>query len=313
MIDISVSIVNFNQCRLLEKCLKSIFETSKGIRLEVFVVDNASLDDSIEMVREKFPNVELIVNEQNRGYAAANNQAIKLSKGRYVLVLNNDVIVLPGALQAMVNFMDEHLRVGVLGPRVLNPDGTLQPSCMAFPTLWTLLLRALYIDKLLPENRVAGALFMSYWGHDSIREVDMVSGCCMLVRRDTIEQVGLMDERFFFYAEEADWCRRIKQSGWQTYFLSNAEIVHYGGQSTQYHAVEMHIEMFRSMLRYFDKYYGRCGYLAARFLLILQVSLRLFYHWSSRPSLSQCRREHASQKIKLYWPTLRWLLGISPR
>jgi len=313
MIDVSISIVNFNQCALLERCLQSISEGSEGLNVEVFVVDNASQDGSVEMIRERFPWVNLIVNERNRGYAAANNQAIKLSRGRYVLILNNDVFILPGAMQAMVKFMDEHRRVGALGPRVLNPDGTLQRSCSAFPTLWDLLFRALYLDKLSSRNRILGAHLMGYWEHNSLREVDVVSGCCLLIREEAIEQVGLMDERFFFYAEETDWCHRIKRSGWQIYFLPDAEIIHYGGQSTQCHALAMHTELFRSRLRYFDKYYGRCGYFAARFLSILQVGLRLLYYGLSRPFLSRHRREYADRKIDLCYPTLRWLLGIEPR
>lgn len=309
MIDVSVSIANFNQGALLERCLRSIFENSEGTSLEVFVVDNASKDGSVDMVREKFPNIVLIVNEQNKGYAFANNQAIERSEGRYVLVLNNDTIVLPSALPKMVEFMDEHPSVGLLGPRVLNPDGTLQRSCSNLPNFWRLTCRAFYIDKLFPGNRVTGNLFMSYWEYDSIREVGMVSGCCMLVRRDTIGQVGLMDERFFFYAEETDWCYRIRKKGWQIYFIPGAEIIHYGGRSTGDVTGEMHTQYFRSRLQYYEKHYGHLGYLIARLLSILQVSLRLMYHWCSQSFLGETERENANLRVSLYRSALYWLLG----
>lgn len=312
-IDVSVSIANFGQRLLLEQCLRSLFETSEGLSLEVFVVDNASRDGSVDMVREEFPDVQLIVNENNRGYAAANNQAIARSRGRYVLVLNNDTVVLRNAIPSMVAFLNEHPQVGMLGPRVLNSDGTLQRSCSTFPSLWRLTSRALYIDKLLPGNPVTGTLSMSYWEYDSISEVDVISGCCMLVRKDVIRQVGLMDERFFFYAEEADWCYRAKQNGWKVCFLPEAEIIHYGGRSTEDCTGEMHTQYFRSRLQYYEKHFSQLGYLTAKLLSVFQVGSRLVYHWCLQPFLVEGARENAECKISLYWSTLRWLLGRPPR
>lgn len=311
MIDVSFAIVNHNRRAILEECLKAIFENAGSIRFEILVVDNASSDGSVEMVREQFPSVEVIVNEQNRGRAAATNQAIRESKGRYVFVLDNDAVVLPDTLQEMVRFMDEHPRVGVLGCRLLKPDGGLEPSCRALPTLRTLLFRALHLDRLLPGNRVTGAAVMSYWGHDSVCEVEVVAGACMLVRREVVEQVGLMDEQFVFYAEEADWCYRIKQGGWEIYFTPNAEIIHYGGLcSGGRTSVQMHLELYRSSLKYFKKHNGWFGHMAARLLSTIRVTLRLLY-WSFIWLLQPSKRQQASYKIGLYWPALRWLLGVS--
>jgi GT2 family glycosyltransferase len=313
MIDISVSIANFNQCAFLDRCLRSILNTSQGLNLEIFVVDNASYDGSIEIIKDKFPEVILIANSQNRGYAAANNQVIRVSNSRYVLILNNDVIVKPGALQKMVAFMNEHPRLGMLGPRVLNPDGTLQHSCSNLPSFHSLMCRALYFDKLFPRNRLTGTLFMSYWKHDYIREVGMISGCCMLVRRETIRQVGLMDEQFFFYAEEADWCYRIKESGWKICFLPDAQVIHYGGQSTSCCATEeIYIQHFRSRLQYFKKHYGLLGVVFAKIILVFHVVMRLCYHWFSRVFLSRQKREYADYKLGLYWSALHWLLNGCP-
>jgi hypothetical protein len=308
MPDISVCIANLNQCALLRQCLTSLYEHAEGLELEVFVIDNASVDGSVDMVRTEFPAVKLILNQENRGYAAANNQAILQSRGRYVLVINNDVVLYPDALQRMVAFMDEHPRTGLVGPKVLNPDGTLQPSCSRLPGPWGLVPRVLYLDKLFPDNRWTGTLFMSYWDYDTRREVDMVMGCCMLVRRAAIEQVGLMDERFFFYAEEADWCYRIRDAGWAIYFLPEARFVHYGGQSTQDVALEMHVQHFRSRLRFFEKHHGRGGYRIARGLSVVQVGLRLLYHGLARLWPAPPRRERARKKWSLYWPTFLWLV-----
>jgi hypothetical protein len=225
-----------------------------------------------------------------------------------VLVINNDVVIHPGALQRMVQFMDEHPQTGLVGPKVLNPDGTLQPSCSRLPGPWGLLSRVFYLDKLFPRNRWTGTLFMSYWDYDDVREVEMVMGCCMLVRRETIEQVGLMDERFFFYAEEADWCYRIRDAGWKIYFLPGAQFVHYGGQATRDYALEMHVQQFRSRLRYFEKHHGRSGYRIARGLSVVQVGLRLIYHNLSLLWPSRSRRAWSKGKLKLYWPTFLWLI-----
>lgn len=308
MIDLSVSIVNTENRDLLAQCLDSIYRTIHQIHCEVWVVDNCSTDGSVEMVRARFPQVAIIENAERLGYSASHNRSLCRCQGRYMLVLNEDMLVLAGALEAMVAFMDAHPRAGMLGCRLLNPDGSLQPSCRTFPNLRIQLFRSLYLDKLFPGNRWTGANYMSYWGHDTVREVDVIKGCCMLVRREVVEQVGLMDERFFIYYEETDWCYRTKRAGWQIYFTPGADIVHYGEQTTRRQSARMTSIQYQSLLKYFRKHHGWAAAAIVRLLSIVETGLRVIY-WSLSSLIRRRERAYARYKIDLYWPTLRWLLA----
>lgn len=305
--DLSISIVNTNNRTLLDQCLGSIYQATRQISFEIFVVDNCSNDGSAEMVRRKYPAVHVIENEKVLGYSASHNRALKRCQGRSVLVFNEDMLVKSGALDIMVAFMDAHPDAGMLGCRLLNPDGSLQPSCRTFPDLRIVLFRSLYLDKLLPRNRWTGANFMSYWGHDTVREVDVIKGCCMVVRREVLDQVGLMDERFFIYYEETDWCYRTKQQGWKIYFTPDAEIVHYGEQTTSRQSARMTLIHRQSQLKYFQKHHGEVTAFLVRLLSILETGLRVVY-WSLSLLLRRRNRSAATEKIALYWLSLRWLM-----
>jgi GT2 family glycosyltransferase len=307
LIDVSICIVNWNAAGLLRDCLHSIFGQEGRTSLEVIVVDNASTDDSVAMVRGEFPRARLIANSENVGFARANNQAFKVARGRYLLLLNNDTVVMPGAIDTMARFADRHPEAGMVGCKLLNPDGSLQPSCRTFPSLGIMFFRALYLDKLFPGNRWAGANYMSYWDHNTIREVDVIQGSCMFVRREVLEQVGPLDERFFMYYEETDWCYRTKQRGWKIYFTPEAEIIHYGGQSSSRQSAKMSVVYHQSLLGYFRKHHGRLVYVVVRLLSIVETSLRLAY-WSLSSLLRWRKRAQATYKIVVYWPALRWLL-----
>ncbi len=219
--EVSVVVVNWNTQDILRDCLISIYEQCGEIDLEVIVIDNASTDGSVEMVKKDFPQVTLIENSQNRGFAAANNQGIAISKGRYVLLLNSDTVVLDNAIAKTAAFADSHPEAAVVGCRVLNPDRTLQPTCFMFPSILNMLLSSTYLYKLFPKNKFFGRERMTWWNRNDIREVDVVTGCFMLVRQDTIKKVGSMDEQFFMYGEETDWCYRFKQAGWKVMFHSS--------------------------------------------------------------------------------------------
>ncbi len=255
MLDLSISIVSYNTRELLRNCLKSIFETTKGIEFEVIIVDNNSRDGSQEMVAKEFPQVKLIANDSNRGFAGANNQAIKESKGRHILLLNSDTIVLEDTLEICCSFMDEHLEIGLLGCKLLNPDGTLQHSCRGFPSFLTLFFESTFLDQIFPRHGVIGRYQMRYWDHDEIREVDQPMGAFMMVRREAIEEVGYMDEGYFMFFEEVDWCYRIKDKGWKIVFIPQAEIIHYGGQSIRKAQLSMFFAWHKSRLRFFAKRY----------------------------------------------------------
>jgi len=307
MPDISVCIVNMNNRDLLEQCLESICRTTRQASTEIFVVDNCSSDGSAEMIQARYPEVRLIRNDRILGYSASQNRALQRCSSRYILVFNEDMLVLPGALDHMVAFMDAHPDAGMLGCRLLNPDGSLQPSCWPFPNLKSRFLRALYLDGLAPAGRLSGVFYLGSWAYDSVREVDVIQGCCMLLRRELLQQVGLMDEEFFLYFEETDWCYRAKQRGWKVYFTPDAEIVHYGGQSTGRQPARMGVIYLQSLLKYFRKHHGRVAASAVWSLSAIETALRLIY-WRIRWLLQGPKREHAAYKISLYSPALHWLM-----
>lgn len=230
MIDLSIIIVSWNVKKLLKDCLKSIYQNYDNLNIEVFVSDNASTDGTMEMVRQKFPQVKYIQNEGNIGFTKANNRAFEVAAGKYILFLNPDTVVKPKALSRMVKFIEEDPKCGALGPRLLNPDGTLQLSCRTFPTFKTQLFSTLFLDVLFPKSRLFGKHMMSYWKHDELKEVDQPMGSALLVRKDILDKIGAFDENIIFWYDEVDLCYRIKKAGWKIFFVPDAEIIHYGGQ-----------------------------------------------------------------------------------
>jgi len=230
--DLSICIVSNNHRNYLEPCLRSIYENPSSIKLETYLVDNKSTDGSAEFVESNFPNVHVIKNEKKFGFAKNNNIAIKKSRGKYVLLLNPDTIVLNNAFERMVEFMDIHPDAGACGAKLLNPDGSLQYSCRAIPSISTLLIRRTPLRIIFPDKKISKKYLLLDWDHNYIREVDWVLGACLLVRREVIEQVGLLDEKYPLYVEDADWCYRIKKAGWKIYYLPDAKIIHHFSQFT---------------------------------------------------------------------------------
>jgi GT2 family glycosyltransferase len=273
--DASVVIVNWNTRGLLAQCLQSIEAEIASERFEVIVVDNASSDDSCEMVRRDFPRVRLIANSENRGFAAANNQGIAIAQGRYILLLNSDTIVLDSAIEKTIAFADRHHDAAVVGCRVLNADRSLQLSCFMFPSVLNFFLHSTYLYRLFPRNRLFGREQMTWWDRDDEREVDVVTGCYMLVRRAAIGEVGVMDERFFMYAEETDWCLRFAAKGWKNRFTPEAEIIHLGGGSAPKLSANRARVTNRSFVRYMFKHWSKPRAIAGVGMLALFYSLRL--------------------------------------
>lgn len=296
--DVSVIIVNWNTRELLRDCLKSVYEQAGDVNFEVIVIDNASADGSVEMVKNDFDQVTLIENSENVGFARANNQGIAVAKGRYVLLLNSDTVVLDSALARTVGFADDHPRAAVTGCRVLNPDGTLQPTCFMFPSILNMLLSSTYLYKLFPKSRFFGRERMTWWDRNDVRPVDVVTGCFMLIRREAIDQVGLMDEQFFMYAEETDWCYRFKEKGWEVIFTPVAQIIHLGGQSTAKRPVAMIVQLRLSILRFISKHRGRFTRLVAGLLTAVFFTVRLPI-WFARIFRSR-RRAEAATKLQAY-------------
>ncbi len=273
--DLTLAIVSSNNCAMLERCLRSIDETTRGLGLEIIVVDSASTDASVEMVRRVFPNVCLMLGTEPQGFSANYNRALERGTGRYLMILNDDTQVLPGALERMVAFMDAHADAGACGAKLLNPDGSLQRTANRFPTLAFGIFEALGIDSRFPNNPVRRHNIYAEWDRSSTRKVDAVSGAALLIRREAMEQVGLLDPNFFFYSEEVDWCLRLHKYGWKTFYVADAHIIHYGGSSTSTRAPKkFHDIYWNSFLYYYKKHFGTPAYWLIRALLAVRLTAR---------------------------------------
>lgn len=231
MLDLSICIVNWNVRDLLKACLGSIYANTKDISFEVIVVDNNSSDESIKMIKTDFPQVKTIENSSNAGFTKANNQAIKIAQGRYIMLLNPDTEVIDNALNKMVRFMESRRDCGAVGCKLLNTDGTLQRSCRTFPTLEVMLYSALFLDQLFPKSRIFGKYFMTWWDFNETREVDQPMGSALMIKKEALDKAGLFDENIFIWFDEVDLCYRIKKAGWKIYFTPDAQIKHHLSQS----------------------------------------------------------------------------------
>ena len=277
--DLSIIIVNWNAKEDLQECLKSVYREIKSLSCEVLVVDNASSDGSADMVKKEFPGALLLMNQENVGFAKANNQAIHASTGKYILLLNPDTVVLDGCIIEMVDYMERHQEVGAAGCKILNPQREVEPfkSAKRFPTPFSKFCVDVHLDKLFPRIRIFGRFSMVEWDRTDAREVDALSGACMFVRRTTIEDVGLLDERFFLLAEDVDWCFRIKQKKWKIEFNPKAQIIHTGGKSIDQVKRTRLENDIRSHLLYFKKHQGWLNCLYFRFLASLSSFFKMIY------------------------------------
>jgi len=303
---VSVIIVSYNTCDILRHCLASVYEQARDAAFEVVVIDNASSDGSAEMIQRQFQQVRLIANNVNRGFAAANNQGMAIARGRYVLLLNSDTLVLDQAIDNAVAFADEHGDVGIMGCRVLNADRTLQPTCFMYPSIVNMFFFAMSLNKMFPTSRLFGRERMTWWQRDDVRDVDVVTGCFMLVRRDAIDQVGLMDESFFMYGEETDWCYRFKEAGWRIMFAPCGEIVHLGGASTRRMAAEMKLQLKAGTLQFLRKHRGTTSYVVCCTLMGLFLLLRLPF-WVIRAVVCRHDRHRSWSYVLTYAEGLRRL------
>lgn len=230
---ISIIIVSFNTSDILRQCLEALFRNPGSHELEVFVVDNNSADDSADMVRKSFHQVHLIENHENRGFAAANNQAYKIATGDYIILLNPDAFVKAGAINNVVSFMESHPDCGICGARLVNLDGKLDPSARRFPnSLYKLFTLSGLSDKY-SSSKIFGRGDFKYFDHNSVMEVDWVPGTFTVYRSEMLKETGFFDERFFIYYEETDLCLTAKRSGWKIYFIPDAEVIHVGGASAK--------------------------------------------------------------------------------
>lgn len=258
MIDLSIIIVNTNNCKILEECLASVFAATHSPKLEVIVSDNGSTDGSQEMIRSKFPQVKLIENGENLGFIKASNKGLNLASGRYLMLLNDDTLVKDSALDKMMDFMDANPMAGACGPLLLNPDGTPQ--------------------------RQGGLFGSKFWKSNELKEVKFIIGACLMLRREVFEQIGPMDEKLFFYNDDLDWCMSIRRAGWKIYFLPQAQVMHYGGYSSKrVFNRRLFVEGFRGGLYFCRKHYGLLVYIAYRILLTILILIYLPFFILSYP------------------------------
>ena len=271
--ELSVIVVTLNGRDWAERCLESVAGAD-----ELVVVDHGSTDGTVEFVREHFPQAVLL-EQENRGMGGGNNAGMRVASGRYFLLLNSDAWVVGDGLERLVEFADSRPDAAVIGPRLRNPDGTLQRSVRAFPTLWRLATEYLFLRKLAPRTYALNAFYGGSFDHESVKEADWLYGACLLVRREAADAVGLFDEDFFMFSEEVDWCYRFHAAGWQVVFYPGAEVVHVGGAS---HGGRMYRENLRGHLRFFAKHYGPGQAERARKLLLFGTRLRARFFPSAR-------------------------------
>lgn len=297
---LSIIIVSWNAKKFLLECLGSIgAQNIEG--LEIIVVDNASSDGSPQAVKELFPQVKVIPCPVNHGFAKANNIGIKESSGKYVCLINSDVLVLDGCLEKMLSYMEIHPQAGLAGPMVLNGDMTLQRSCRKFPTLTNTLLTALGFESVLKD--------LIFFPHDREREVEVISGCFLLARRKAVDKVGLLDERFFFYSEDKDWCKRFYNAGWKAVFLPEARAIHFGGSSSANAPVRFYIEMQKANLQYWRKHHGMISQGVLRTFILIHQIIRIL-RGALLYALKPNGRTDTAHKIKRSVECLKWLFGL---
>jgi GT2 family glycosyltransferase len=304
--DLSIIIVSWNVRDLLQNCLRSVLAET-NLALQVIVVDSASTDGSPEMITELFPQVELVACQENVGFPGGNNLGIARANGRYILLLNPDTIVHGDALAKMVSYLEQNSKVGVVGPQLLNDDGSVQSSRRRFPNLRTAFFESTWLQPYAPQG-VLDDYFVRDVGDDETAVVEWVMGACLMTRQEIVAQVGGLDEKYFMYSEELDYCRRIHEAGWQVVYYPQAQVTHLSGKSSEQAVTQRHINFNRAKLRYFRKYHGR---LAAG---ILRLFLLKSYGWQlileAIKGAVGHKRPLRWQRVKAYWMVLR--SGLRP-
>ena len=306
--DVSIIIVSWNAKAYLKECLESLMEQAPADAWEVIVVDNNSADGSPEMAAREFPRTKVIRTGANLGFARGNNIGVRASSGRYLCFINSDVHVMPGCVEKLVAFMEEHPSVGMAGPQILNKDRTVQPSCRTFPTLLGSVGQAFALDAILPA-RIASDGFFSCDARIPYHEVEVLSGCFWIVRRAALDEVGLLDETFFMYSEDIDWCKRFWKHGWKIAHCTQAQAIHYGAASSSNAPIRFFLEMQKARLLYWRKHYGRAGSVAGSAVMLMHQLLRIpprILMFCLAPS----SREGNSFKIRRSTACIKWLLHI---
>jgi GT2 family glycosyltransferase len=303
---VSVIIVSWNARKYLLGCLATLNERACRRPMEIIVVDNASHDGSPEAVEAAFPHVTVIRTGANLGFAKANNVGIRNSKGRYLCLVNSDVEVGEGCIDTLVDYCEANPRAGIVGPYVEGGDRKLQRSCRGFPSLGNMFCRAAALDTIFPRVELFTGYAMTHWAHDDIRRVDILSGCFWLARREAVDQVGGLDEGFFMYGEDMDWCRRFRTSGWDAVFVPSARIIHYGGASSSNAPLRFYIEQRRADFQYWRKHHAPWAARAYFLIEALHLATRAVGYWIAGQRRG-AGRETARHKVSRSVACLRWM------
>ena len=308
--DISIIVVTWNAKKFVEECFGSIREETRGLSTETVVVDNASTDGTADLIAERFPEVKLIRSPKNLGFPRGKCRRYRGEPpSKYVCLVNPDVRVMPGCFRNLVKYMEEHPEVGVVGPLTRNPDGTIQRSCMRSPNVWTAWCRALALDRTaLRQLPLFGGIMMNDFDHDKSRRVEVLNGAFMLMRRTAMDQVGLIDDRYFMYGDDIDWCLRFRKAGWPVAFDANAEAIHYGGGTTARAPVYFYVEMQKANLQYWKKHHSRAAQIAFMASLWVNEASR-YVIYSVLSMLGKSWKERVGFKAERSLATMRWLMG----
>ena len=307
--DLSIIIVSYNTKDLLVDCISSVYRSTDGLDFEILVIDNASADGSAAEVKAKFPGVRVVSNQVNRGFAAASNQGMQLMRGEYALLLNPDSQVPSRSLAKMVRYLEENQSVGIIGCKVLNPDGTLQPSAFPLPRLKDLVLSGFAVGWAPWGRRLQRLCSRPYLPRKGPVEVGWVSGSCLMIRRETIDRIGLLDENFFLYSEDVDWCIRAKREGWAVVYYPDAAVVHHGGQSAEQN-LALKISAFYGKRLYFGrKHFGRLAHLILRLASCFELATK----WIVVAGVLKLDSDEKRARLQGYRQALGVVFGKTPK
>jgi GT2 family glycosyltransferase len=312
MTRLSIIIVTWNGKEYVRECLDSLRSQLNDPETEVIVVDNASTDGAPELIEAIYPSVRLIRNASNLGFARANNVGIRNSSGEFLCLVNSDVRILDGCIEKLLARMADNPHVGMCGPKMLDANGCAQRSYMGAPSLWNHFCRCVALDVLFPHSRVFGGFLMPYFNRDRIADVDVLNGWFWMIRRSALDEVGLLDEEFFMYGEDIDWCKRFHNAEWRVVYCPDVESIHYGGASSAKAPVRFYIERQRANFQYWKKHHGRLSQLAYYAIECVDQAVRVMGYL---PVLlaPNVNRAETSFKIRRSWFCMLWMLGIRGR
>jgi GT2 family glycosyltransferase len=307
MCDMSIIIVSWNAQALLYSCLSSLQDTAGSLSIETVVVDNGSKDGSAEMVAREFPDAVLLRSEENLGFAKANNLGMKRARGRFLALINSDVVVHDHCLEILAAYLTTHSDVGLVGPQILGRDGRIQFTSGKSPTIWNTFCRTLALDRALCAWPGFSGFQMRNSDRSRCQDVEVLSGCFWVARREAVRNVGDLDERFFFYGEDLDWCKRFRNAGWKVTFVPQASAVHFGGGSSANNPLHYSVELLRANILYWRKHHGIMGPLIYRLLALGEHSLRFVARALSELGRSE-KNSVRRQKLREHLICIRWLL-----